>query len=326
MTMTATPTTTALSKMKSRLYVPTATAHDLKLFLKYSNIACGMCVCVCSLFLPDRIALNERVTFGLRFHASQVNYHGVSEPRVCRPTIYMNFKILYVFRFAFIMINVWRRTEKKGFSSAKQKMDGKTSSFFTIQSEYKFNATEIFCFSSAIPIQKIWPKSIRNAVRTADERKNENENVVGLGIRWSVRDMFVRENKRMIQLIFFYCIRHEMTHKYQLFSAVSLLLHCGWGRLPIRPLNVFGQLLFMLSLVWCSWSVHFRIWLWFSGKWNPKIELTAPSTNGCGGQPTMRNWMTVRLISAQCEWAETNDIKEINEMSRAMIREERRTK
>lgn len=325
MTMTATPTTTALSKMKSRLYVPTATAHDLKLFLKYSNIACGMCVCVfafsagsdciewaCYLWptVPCQSSQLPRSEW-----ATSVSAHNIYE-----------FQDLVCVPFCFYYDKCMASNRKKGFSSAKQKMDGKTSSFFTIQNEYKFNATEIFCFSSAIPIQKIWPKSNRNAVRTADERKNENENVVGLGIRWSVRDMFVRENKRMIQLIFFYCIRHEMTHKYQLFSAVSLLLHCGWGRLPIRPLNVFGQLLFMLSLVWCSWSVHFRIWLWFSGKWNPKIELTAPSTNGCGGQPTMRNWMTVRLISAQCEWAETNDIKEINEMSRAMIREERRTK
>lgn len=126
----------------------------------------------------------------------------------------------------------------------------------------KFNATEIFCFSSPIPMQRVWLKSNRN-FSWIQERNSHR-------FRWSEGVMFVRENNRMIQLIFFYCIRHEMTHKYQLFSALSLPLHCVFcvRRPPIRAFEyiwaAFVYRLWLGMMMW-NWSIHFRMIIIFRG-------------------------------------------------------------
>lgn len=62
------------------------------------------------------------------------------------------------------------------------------------------------------------------------------------------REKFVCENNRMIQLILFYCIRHAMRHKYQIFSAMSLL-----------PRSAFASAIvyFRLSCSFCSFCLLF---------------------------------------------------------------------
>lgn len=110
-------------------------------------------------------------------------------------------------RFAFIMMNAMRRMGKKGCFCSRKKERKKHHHFSSFKAN-KFNAAEILKFEQHRFRCRIWPQSYRN-------------------IQWRIyfrivsihaREMCVWEQPNDFQLIlFYYCIRHAMTHKYQIY-------------------------------------------------------------------------------------------------------------
>lgn len=118
-------------------------------------------------------------------------------------------------RFAFIMMNSMRRMEKKGCFCARKKERKKHHHFSSLKAN-KFNAAEI----------------LNSTVFDAESGRSRfgtySEEYIFASSPFK-REKLVCENNRMIQLILFYCIRHAMTHKYQIFSATSLMPHCAFA-------------------------------------------------------------------------------------------------
>lgn len=105
-------------------------------------------------------------------------------------------------RFAFIMMNSMRRMEKK-VVFVPEKRSGKNIIIF--HHSKRINSMPPRFWTATYSEEYIFASSPFK------------------------REKLVCENNRMIQLILFYCIRHAMTHKYQIFSATSLMPHCAFA-------------------------------------------------------------------------------------------------
>lgn len=113
------------------------------------------------------------------------------------------------------------------------------------------------------------------------------------------------ENNRMIQLILFYCIRHEMTHKYQLFSVPSWIY---------APRTVFAFefvciMLFRRIFVYYDWcdEAYISSWL-FSAKKRPKKQkrtriISSASSDALWNQNKYKN-VTID-VSSIWHWIES---------------------